>query len=209
MGSHQQIATRLQTRLGRTFQSNGFVRKGRTYNRALPAKLVHVIELQLSRRPPGRCTINIGVYIPEVALALKGADASPEFVAEPECEIRARIGVLEPHGTDHWWTLSESSFEQAVEEIESSLVNNVLPFLSDLSDRHSIIERWNLGLLDCFTPPRRRVSLAAILHHSGNSETATALLREVSLSSNQNIGRLARIAARHLGVPVPPKPHAA
>jgi len=184
----------------------GFTRRGRTFNRAIPGGLVHVLDLQLGATIAyGKFTANVAVFLPEVALALAGIDHPPAFVREPDCEIRARLGKLLPQPIDRWWSLDPPSIKLVAAELRDAVLDHGIPFLNGLSDRQEIIERWQAGLLDRFTPPRRNVSLAAILHRVGNTASANLILHQESVGPNQNIGRLARIAASRLGLTVPPR----
>src|SRR5687768_12815065 len=85
----------------------GFRARGRTFNRATRDGLTEAISLQMgSFDPPGttyiaglrqnlygKFTVNLGVYVPEVARHHGGGEAK-SFVQEYHCCVRARLGEL-------------------------------------------------------------------------------------------------------------------
>jgi len=85
---------------------HGFRSKGRTFNRTTEDGLTQVIGLQMAASDPpgttripgfrenlhGRFTVNLGVYVPEVAAQL-GVSA-PSWVQDSHCCVRARLGAL-------------------------------------------------------------------------------------------------------------------
>ena len=95
----------LQRRLHPLLRQSGFRKHGRTLNRATVDGLTHVIGFQMgSFDPPGtshfpglrenlygRFTVNLGVYVPEVALHHGGGEAK-SVVHDYNCCIRTRLG---------------------------------------------------------------------------------------------------------------------
>jgi uncharacterized protein DUF4304 len=95
----------LQGHLNPWFRQAGFRKHGRTYNRTTTDGLTHVIGFQMgSFDPPGtthipglrenlygRFTVNLGVYVPEVARNHGGGEAK-SIVHDYNCCIRIRLG---------------------------------------------------------------------------------------------------------------------
>lgn len=98
----------IQKRLAPDLKARRFGMRGRTFNRKSSDGLTHVRSVQMgSFDPPGttyhprlrenlygRFTVNLGVYVPEVAAALYGGGAAGNWVRESSCCIRARLGEL-------------------------------------------------------------------------------------------------------------------
>lgn len=79
----------------------GFRKKRATWNRS--GKVVEVINVQVSKAGDS-ATINAGVMDKDV-YALLWQKSAHDFVAEPDCTVRARIGTL-IDDLDHWWPLA-------------------------------------------------------------------------------------------------------
>lgn len=83
----------LQAHLNPWFRQAGFRKHGRTYNRTTTDGLTHVVGFQMgSFDPPGtthipglrenlygRFAVNLGVYVPEVAVITGAARPSPSY----------------------------------------------------------------------------------------------------------------------------------
>ncbi len=127
----------------------GFRRKGRTYNRPVGDKLVHVVNLQMGQFPIGdyvipgireslcgRFTVNLGVLLPAV-LRLERSRDPPAFAHEYDCEIRDRLGTL-AFGEDTWWDLDHQVPETATSIVD--LMDRVgLPFLDQFESYSSVL----------------------------------------------------------------------
>lgn len=105
----------IQRAVAPLFKSQGFRKRGRTYNRLTGDELVHVVNFQMGAfNPPGTTyfpglrenlhglfTVNLGVYIPEIARRHGGGPAT-SFVQEYRCSLRARLGNLTGERQDIW-----------------------------------------------------------------------------------------------------------
>jgi hypothetical protein len=161
----------------------GFRRKGRTYNRLVGDKLVHVVNLQMGQFPIGdhvipgirqslygRFTVNLGVLLPAV-LRLERSREPPAFAQEYECEIRDRLGTL-AFGADTWWDL-----DHRVQETARSTVDLMdrfgLPFLDEFESYASILVHLEkTGTLPSSNEGRSALAGALICCHLGERERA-------------------------------------
>ena len=91
-------------------KQQGFSKSGRNFHR-LSGKAWQVVNVQASQGnsdASGKFTINVGVYVPEVAV-LAGQAPIAGKPKEYECTVRERMGELMPGGADHWWALLPST----------------------------------------------------------------------------------------------------
>ena len=183
----KEIADRLQSQLAPLMAEHGLRKRGRSFYRLTPDGLTHIVHLQMgSFDPPGTThipglrenlygalTINLGVYIPEVAESHGGSPK--KTVQEYNCSIRARLSELSD-SKDIWWELG--ALPELYAAISSRLLKYGLPWLDSLSSRDAILEVLR-GRSDApwgATSPPRIVS-AIILVRRGESEKARELLR--------------------------------
>lgn len=146
----------------------GFSRKARNFWRRQPS-FIGVVNLQGNKwneGDSGSFTLNFGVYFPELAKVLGAAVCdSPD---EAECHVRERGGMLLDPPGDRWWELGPGRDEVAVAEEVSALVKERgLRWIDD----HADCMRLSETLL-----AQRPVLRAAILHVSGQSPQAAALI---------------------------------
>src|SRR5580658_10150578 len=106
----------IQKPLASELKARQFSVRGRTFNRKSADGLTQVLKIQMgSFDPPGttyhpglrenlygKFTVNLGVYVPEVA-ANCGAGTPKTWVQEPACCIRSRLGNLGTEEADFWW----------------------------------------------------------------------------------------------------------
>ena len=170
-------------------KESGFKRSGPTFNRRTADGLTHVVNLQISRLEPagslsfpnlrqslylyGKFTVNLGVYVPEVAL-FWGPIQEQGFIQEHSCCIRMRLGNVAPEGRDIWWELDPQALPTA--EIQMRLARDGLPFLDKFASRDAIplsLEKPG-GMLGVMLP---RVARAAILAGRGQSNEAHEILQ--------------------------------
>ena len=181
----------------------GFRVKGRTYNRKTADGLTHVVNLQMgSFDPPGttyhpglrenlygRFTVNLGVYVPEVARFHGGGEAK-STIHEYHCCVRSRLGELGTERADLWWSIS---LDVAIaKDVLVRLDQHGLPFLDRFETRDQILEElaeqgssYSLG-----GPPR--ITRAVILATKGEKEAARELLA-LQAQATQNPGHPAYV----------------
>jgi hypothetical protein len=50
--------------------------------------------------------MNVGVFVPEVHMVEFG-EKELKFIAEYNCRVRERLGMLAPEHTDIWWSIQD------------------------------------------------------------------------------------------------------
>jgi hypothetical protein len=205
----------VQAALHAKLKGLGFRKKGRSFNRATDDGLVQVISIQMGAHdPPGTTyipglrenlygwfTMNLGVYVPEVARHHGGGEAK-SFVQEYHCCVRSRLGDLGPEKKDLWWR--NDAVDEVVPDIAARLDRDGLPFLDRFASRTAILAAWdgkteNQGAGS--SPPR--IVMAIILVERGDREQAKKLLVEQA-GETRNPGHPAyvRSLAERLGIPL-------
>ncbi len=173
-----------------------YKKRGHTYNRTIQPGLIHVINFQMGKYegenyqeiPPyrvnlyGKFTINIGVYIEEVHNLLCKWKVT-NFISEPDCEIRKRIGELIDKGHDLWWDLN---YEESVigTDIKVKIEKFIIPFLARFSSTDQIIREWEIHGNGIGFPPRGRLSIAILFFYRGDKNIARDLIMQ---EYNENI----------------------
>lgn len=163
---------RLQQTLMLDLRALGFDGPARTLNRSTPDGLVHVVDFQIGLRGmAGRFTVNVGVFVPEVARYTGASVSVPVEVSS--CGIRARLGSLGPEGTDRWWRIRDEA--AITRDVRERLHADAMPFLDRFNSRDAILS----GLSDerdqrHGSPPR--IVKAVILATRGRAEDARRLL---------------------------------
>lgn len=162
----------LLTHLDSLLRPLGFERRGATWNRS-GKSVVEVVNVQVSKAGDA-ATVNAGVLDPEIH-AMVWADTSQQFVDEPSCTVRARIGEL-IDGRDVWWELSDDA---TAANIQSKVKAHVLPFLERMCTREAMA-RWltDSGVTRRKYPPPI-ISLAIMMKSLGDAAGACTLLSEL------------------------------
>jgi hypothetical protein len=194
-----------------TLKQHGFRVRARAFNRTTSDGLTQVVQFQLgSFQPPGTqevpglranlyglFTVNLGVYVPEVARS--GAGEAGSFVPEYCCCIRTRLGYVGPENEDVWW---EARADQSlVADLGERLDRDGFPFLERFATRDAIVaelssvERQGIGS----TPSR--ITCAIILAKRGRHAEARDLLRaQADETLNPHHAEYVRQLAERLGV---------
>lgn len=164
-------------------EARGYRLRARTFNRATHEGLTHVINFQMGQRSlQGKFTVNVGVYVPEVADAYYGGPTR-SFVQEPECCVRQRLGMLGSEHRDRWWGLPLD--KESWSDLGLRLERDALPFLERFETRDALFEELrNLpGNFGAGLPPR--IVCAVVLVRRGEIENARQMLatqvREVDM----------------------------
>jgi Domain of unknown function (DUF4304) len=178
---------RLQARLAPFLQGHGFRTRSRTANRKTSDGLTHVINFQMGRFDPpgtsyipwfrknlyGRFTVNVGVYVPEVAVLCYGSkDLS--FVQEVECCVRMRLAQLAGESVDRWWALPGD--RKTDTDLKHRLETHAFPFLSRIENRDLLLRELDANPL--IGGPASSMTRAIIFAARGQFEIAKALLKE-------------------------------
>jgi hypothetical protein len=185
--AHAEAVDAIQRALRPWLKERGFRVKGRAFNRVTEDGLTQVVSIQMaSSDPPGTnyipglrenlhglFTVNLGVYVPEVARRHGGGEAKA-WVQEYACCVRTRLGEASGEDQDIWW---RASTEVAVlEDVRRRLEAGGIPFLERFSTREKILSAWtgrseNMG---ASSPPR--IVMAIILAERGERDRARQLL---------------------------------
>jgi hypothetical protein len=180
----------LPSRLRPFLKEHGFRMQARTCNRTTSDGLTHVINFQMGHfDPPGTnfiagfrenrygCfTVNVGVYVPEIAVAQHYWVKPRVFAQEVDCCIRVRLAQLSGE-SDLWWKLPAG--ERTIANLHLRFERDAFPYLSRLQDRDSVLQELDRG--GSFAP---RIPRAIILAARGELDSARDLLREQMKSSN-------------------------
>jgi hypothetical protein len=87
----------------------------------------------------GRFTINLGVYLVDVAMRESGEEFSPKaFISEYHCHIRTRLGNLLPEQADVWWNLAEPN-ERIVLDVSGSMSSAGFPWLEQFASVEQVL----------------------------------------------------------------------
>ena len=178
----------LQVKLRPALKERGFRVRGRAFNRVTSDGLTEVVQLQAGRFDPpgttyfpglrenlyGKFTVNLGVFVPEVAELYEWPTKS--FVQEHYCCIRTRLSFLGQTRRDVWWNVRAD--EVLIEELMQRLVQDAIPFFRKFETRDAILGQWlavpqspdGIGIV----PPR--IICAIILARRGRSQDARVLL---------------------------------
>jgi hypothetical protein len=201
----------LQGRLNPLLRQSGFRKHGRTYNRTTVDGLSHVIGLQMgSFDPPGttyfpglrenlygRFTVNLGVYVPEVARDQGGGEAK-SVVHDYDCCIRTRLGRTADK--EFWWKVSVS--DPLITEVCGLLQNEAFPFFQRFENRDQIIDEFRTATDNTELMAVSRIVCAIILLNRGEREEARHLLAAQARDHTRNPGHPAYVMglAKRLGI---------
>jgi hypothetical protein len=177
----------LQACLRPPLKERGFRVRGRAFNRVTSDGLTEVVQLQMgSFDPPGttyvpglrenlygKFTVNLGVFVPEVAEQY-GRAASGSFVQDHHCCIRARLPLLGPERRGVWWEIRADA--ALAQELLQRITRDAIPFFRKFEARDAILDQW-LGVPEspyADIPPR--IVCAIILARRGERDDARTLL---------------------------------
>jgi hypothetical protein len=171
-------------------KAHGFKVRGRTFNRVTADGLTQVINLQMGASDPpgvtripgvtntlhGMFTVNLGVFIPEVAEARLAGARGQSWIQEYSCSIRSRLGVASGHERDMWWPLDDPTTTLA--GVEPLLLSFGLLFLDRFRNRELILSELD-GFIEnlpfCATP---LVVSAVILAKKDDPQKARRLMQQ-------------------------------
>ncbi|MGZ4362931.1 MAG: DUF4304 domain-containing protein [Gaiellaceae bacterium] len=182
----------------------GFRKRRRTFNRDSEPGLVQVVNFQMGAfNPPGpgseanlaareelglpgnlygSFTINLGVYVGEMAFS--DSEKCEGWISEYHCQLRQRLGQLLDPPADTWWSLDDP--HAAHEAVDEALDTAGLPWLNRLASRDAILRtyategRFGIGL-----GPAGPVRIAWLLRAT-DPEAAEAVLRDYLTEEYRN-----------------------
>jgi uncharacterized protein DUF4304 len=210
--AHADAVDAIQRALRPFLGQQGFGVRGRTFNRTTSDGLTQVVNIQMGASDPpgtthvpglrenlhGRFTVNLGVYVPEVAQRSGGGPAK-SWVQEHDCCVRARLGSLGADGRETWWHARAD--DEVIAAMRRRLEEVGLPFLDRFATRDRILAEWdgrseNMG---ASSPPR--IVCAIILAARGERGRARDLLaRQVLESRGTGHPQFVRRLAGSLGL---------
>jgi len=176
-------------------KGRGFKSRGRSFNRVTEDGLTQVVGIQMGAADPpgtthipglrenlhGLFTVNLGVYVPEVARHHGGGEAK-SWIQDSHCCVRARLGEASGEAQNFWW---HARFDDAVvDDVRQRLELAGLPFLDRFSTRDKILSEWherseNIG---ASSPPR--IVMAIILVERDQRGRARELLAQQVLETH-------------------------
>ncbi|MEZ5064620.1 MAG: DUF4304 domain-containing protein [bacterium] len=198
-------------------ESHGFRVRGKIFNRVTLDSLTQVVGFQSGRGDsPGKrlvpgfrkdlrdhYTVNLGVYVPEVARYLLGEEFDG-WIREYHCCVRARLGELTADRRDLWWPVDGV---KGGEEVLRLLENVAIPFLENLRTRDDLLAYGETDPEPLAASASPRVVSAILRAERGESEFAAELLAsEWRQAANDGQRASLRELASSLGLSVPGPP---
>src|SRR5258706_8566516 len=134
-------------------KDQGFVKKGRTFNRETEKGIIQVVNLQSGSFPIGdyiipgiresnygRFTVNLGIGVEEVWRVGYPYTPIGPVCHEYHCTIRTRLGDL-LYSNDHWWDITNEAIETSLEIIDG-LDGKALPWFKLFENRKKICKNF-------------------------------------------------------------------
>jgi hypothetical protein len=187
--NYAQAVDEIQDALRPLLKARGFKVRGRTFNGVTEDGLTRVVSIQMGASDPpgtihipglrenvhGLFTVNLGVYVPEVARHHGGGEAR-SWVQEYHCCVRTRLGQVSEERRDTWWPARTDGL--VADDVRRRLELSGLPFLDRFSTRDKILAEWNdrSESVGASSPPR--IVMAVILAERGLKGRARALLAQ-------------------------------
>jgi hypothetical protein len=177
----------IQAALRPWLRSVGFRCRARTFNRVTDDGLTQVVGIQMGPfEPPGTIeipglrenlhgwfTVNLGVYVPEVAMVQHGQ--VPQWIAEYRCTVRTRLGGASGNDQDLWWRADPST--QVINDVRERLEVGGVPWLNRFASREQVLRELDGLDMTAWTNTPRVVS-AIIRVARGETASARVLLRD-------------------------------
>jgi hypothetical protein len=176
-------------------KEKGFRKKGGTFNRVTADGLTHVINVQKGQSSlQGQFTLNLGIYVPEVART-EPWNVAKDFVTETSCCIRRRLSGA-------WWKTDDPA---AIPDVLTRLERDGLPFLEQFGSRDAILRELASPELRENMNGNMQLVRAIILAERGELAAVKTLLTNEAIG-HANHPALANIRslAEQLGIPLDP-----
>jgi len=117
----------------------------------------------------GLFTINLGVYVPEVARIRSGGEAN-SWVQEYHCCVRSRLGEVCGEQQDIWWQARHD--EAVIDDVVCNFKEGGLSFLERFSTRDKIIQECSDRFENMWVGDPPQIILAIILFERGERQAA-------------------------------------
>ena len=192
----QSIIKELVARLhGDILKPRGFKKSAHTWIRT--DGWSKLINLQLSKSntsAEASFTLNLGVFIRELHDAAGSYSVTGE-PKEPDCDIRTRVGMLLPSGTDKWWKVTPASNTgRLFDEVSADLIDAGLPWLESLQDYSTVATELMR---------QKNHFLAAIAHKlDGRGDAAAESMEMARAKANKLALPKLKMIAEALGIPL-------
>jgi len=199
----------IQAHLRPGLKEQGFKVRGRTFNRPHPDGLVDVVNFQmgpydlptttyhpgLRENLYGLFTVNLGVFVPEVALYADEFEPK-SWVQEYHCSVRARLGELGPEAEDAWWPLKRR-WSRVAATIGGLLEIRAYPFFQRFGSREAILSELREEEFSPYAHPTSPIVCGTLMAVSGRESEARALLaRQTETADPGHIEYLEEVADR-------------
>ncbi len=212
---HARAVDGIQHALRPFLREHGFTSRGRTFNRRTEDGLTQVVNFQMGRADfrsttstfflwllgsmQGRFTINLGVYVPEVA-RYHGTGEIDSWIQESHCCVRARLSEVSGGKQDIWWKARAD--EAVLHEVRHRLERDGLPFLARYATRDRILaELRDRSERFCAASSPPRIVMAILLAERGQKDQARELLARQALEARNPRHRdYVRRLAMELGI---------
>lgn len=203
----------IQGALRPLLKDRGFKVRGRTFNQITEDGLTQVIRIWMGPADPpgttyvpgltanyhGLFTVQLGIYVPEVAKYYMGGGAR-SWIQDYHCCIRAGLHDAAGETRNPWWHARPDPV--VIQDVLRLLESAGFPFLERFSTRDRILAEWadrSENQYAASYPPR--IVMAIILAARGEKERARALLSQQVLETlNPGHPDSVRKLARDLGV---------
>jgi uncharacterized protein DUF4304 len=145
----------------------------------------------------GLFSVNLGVYVPEVARYHGGGEAKSVV---RNCCIRTRLGHA--RNKEHWWKISAD--ETLIIELLERLRNEAFPLFQRFESRDQILSEFKAATANPNLMAVPRIVCAIIFLNRGERERARQLLTEQARDDTRNPRHTAYVIdlARRLGVEI-------
>src|SRR5262249_48408077 len=128
----------------------------------------------------GLFTVNLGVYVPEVARHYGGEAKS--WVQDCHCCVRVRLGEASGESQDIWWRARPD--DAVIGDVRRRLELHGLPFLERFSTRDKLLAELQDRPERMGASSPARIVMAIILTKRGDTAGARALLVRQVLQEN-------------------------
>lgn len=132
-----------------------------------------MVHLQVSKAGDALAA-NVGVLDRDIYKRYWNADC-PQFIDEPACTVRIRVGQLQ-EGRDFWWVIDE---EGAADKVAHSVAVHALPFLDRMHSSQAMEHFLESSRVRSRKYPPPIIYLALLKHDQGNLDGARTILAEL------------------------------
>jgi hypothetical protein len=164
--------TKVISDLDRLLKPLGFSRRKFTWNREVE-RFVDVLDVQISKAEDAM-TLNVGVLERDIYATCWPQEAG-EFIDEPACTVRARVGEL-IDGKDRWWPIDKTS---AADEMRTAVLEFVIPFLQRMHSLEDMAQWLRTTNVEGKKYPPPIICLAILEHRVGQQAKACSILAEL------------------------------